>query len=475
MIMNTSANEPSTPPPTTTTSIKSTDLRKMGSSIIRHCRRRTQSDPQKKYKREKATAHKDKTNSSSRHSMDGVIQIDRGGENDFLNNDNSTNISSNNNRKIESINNTRTIRTLTRLDTLPDEEHLVVVNEHKGITELSTDQRNSTINTLDTTNYTITSSLPNNFSGTSNSSNSTTTANTKNDNEKTALGNTSTGNDLDNVTLRLRKSSHCSQTSTTAKPKDIMDIATTSTTNANNSRRASSNCSTSSRKNSTKSIASSSTVFQHQEQQTTDRSPADKSNCFSKFICCRRNRRKNSNTNSFKNNNVYPYTLEEYLRVPDSPLSSTADSRSTCFSSLSTEVNSVSSPTLSSSEPSQVFSSENSSTNLSHDSGFDEPKCFINMIYENHRCKGYYSCHKKDKASLNIHLKNLMNCMPRSFGDHDDPPSHLTDTLRHMSSGTCLSKRRNAICETSDDMRVKFYEALCSFMTLQAMAKYDFL
>lgn len=465
--MNTTNEQSSSATTTTTTSTKSTDLRKMGSSIIRHCRRRTQSDPPKKYKREKNAHSGDKMNSSARHSTDGVIHIDRGGDNDFIDND-SNNIS---NSKIDlhhhdasSNNATRTLRTLTKLDTLLDEEHLVVVNEHQGTT--TTDQ--STTKTSDTRYF---STLPRH----SNSTNAT-TSNTKNNTDNTTtINDSATGNDIDNVTLRLRKTSHTSQTATTTNTKDLMDNATTNT-NANSSRRGSS-CSTNSRKNSTKSIASTSSVFHQQQQQQTrtDRSPAEKSNCFSKFICCRRNRRKNSNTNSFKNNNVYPYTLEEYLRVPDSPLSSTADSRSTCFSSLSTEVNSVSSPTLSSSEPSQVFSSENSSTNLSHDSGFDEPKCFINMIYENHHCKGYYSCRKKDKASLNIHLKNLMNCMPKSFGDHDDPPGPLTDTLRHMSSGTCLSKRRNAICETSDDMRVKFYEALCSFMTLQAMAKYDFL
>ena len=397
--MNPTSNEPS----------KTKDLRKMGSSIIRHCRRRTQSDPPKKYKRDRDQQRPNNKGTTIQYNLDGALQIDRGDENT-----NNSNI--NNSHHVSK--DIRTIDTFSTLDnqrhnTSPDE--LVVVN---GIIDRTTLSSNTT---------------PNN---------------------NTIIENTRT--DMENVALRLRKTSQCSTTeTTTANNKDI-DFTNT------NSRKCSSSCS-SGRKNSSKS------TIVHQTE--SGRGP-DKSNCFSKFICCRRNRRNSSD--SFKNNNVFPYTLEEYLRVPDSPLSSNADSRSTCFSSLSTEVNSVSSPTLSSSEPSGVFSSENSSTNLSHDSGFDEPKCFINMIYENHRCKGYYSCNKKDKASLNIHLKNLMNCMPKSFGDQDEP-AHLTDTLRHMSSGTCLSKRRNAICETSDDMRVKFYEALCAFMTLQAMAKYDFL
>ena len=187
------------------------------------------------------------------------------------------------------------------------------------------------------------------------------------------------------------------------------------------------------------------------------------------FICCRKNRK---NSLSYKNNNVYPYTLEQYLKVADSEVSSTVDSRSTCFSSLNTEQSSQCATLTSSSEQSRVFGSENSSSaNLSHDSGFDEPQCFINMIYENHRCKGYYSCHKKDKASLNIHLKNLMNCMPKSFGEKEDDPGQPMRTFK----GASLSKRRNAICETSNEARKKFYDALCAFMTLQAMAKYDFL
>uniref|UniRef100_A0A7M5X3X7 Uncharacterized protein n=1 Tax=Clytia hemisphaerica TaxID=252671 RepID=A0A7M5X3X7_9CNID len=190
--------------------------------------------------------------------------------------------------------------------------------------------------------------------------------------------------------------------------------------------------------------------------------------CLSKFICCRRNRK---NSLSYKNNNVYPYTLEQYLKVADSEVSSTVDSRSTCFSSLNTEQSSQCPTITSSSEQSRVFGSENSSANLSHDSGFDEPQCFINMIYENHRCKGYYSCHKKDKASLNIHLKNLMNCMPKSFGEKEDE----TDQPMRTFKGASLRKRRNAICETSNEARKKFYDALCAFMTLQAMAKYDFL
>lgn len=458
--MNTTVNEHLSPS-TSIASIKSTDLRKMGSSIIRHCRRRTQSDPPKKYKGEKTltASQKDKMNRSARHSMDGIIEINRDVKNGLPNNGGSK---SNLDHHCVASNNTRTVCTLPKLDKSSNDKHLIVGNEYQGTLS---DQRTSISDkTLDT------KACFSSLSGTSNPTNPT-TSNTMNNNDNTIYDTTT--NNIEDVTLRLRKTSHCSQTKTTINTRDLMDTATSN--NTDNSRLGSISC-TSSRKNSTKSTTSTSAVFQ-QQHQTTDRSPADKSNCFSKFICCRRNRRKNSNTNSFKNNNVYPYTLEEYLRVPDSPLSSTADSRSTCFSSLSTDVNSVSSPTLSSSEPSQVFSSENSSTNLSHDSGFDEPKCFINMIYENHRCKGYYSCNKKDKASLNIHLKNLMNCMPKSFEDHDGDaaPGHLSDTLRHMSSGTSLNKRRNAICETSDDMKVKFYEALCSFMTLQAMAKYDFL
>jgi hypothetical protein len=232
-------------------------------------------------------------------------------------------------------------------------------------------------------------------------------------------------------------------------------------TNENTQKRNSGNCV---RKNST-------THSCNNDTEQNRHSTSSEVLCFPKFICCRRGR-KSSNTSSYKNNNNYPYALDEYLRIPNSNEPSTVDSQSTCFSHLSTGGSSC--PTLSSSELPSQFGLASSSANVSHDSGFDEPKCFINMIYENHRCKGLYSCHKKDKAGLNIHLRNLMNCMPKSFGDNE-PIQDRRKVCSGVARGpTYSNKRRNAICETSDEMRVKFYEALCAFMTLQAMAKYDF-
>lgn len=457
----------STPTPSispTTTTATGTDLRKMGSSFIRHCRRRTQSDPPKKYKRDRQNKTTTATGVTAKEHRQQIPQTTQ-------------------NSLVEGIpHGKHTVVNSTNINTLGnDRKNTNGVSLALPLNCGATSSSSPELSNMNRTNYRITSTESNNTSSTlriPENYSSNATGNTILNN-RTITDNTEktrTDNSTDMATLRQRKTSHCSTANTN---KDIQFA----NNNATGRRSSESSCSNTSnvskssgnRKNS--KLSSSNTVLNNEKTPSS----ISKSNCFSKFICCRRNRR-DSGANSFQNNNVFPYTLEEYLRVPDSPLSSNADSRSTCFSSLSTEVNSSSnrlSPTLggslsttlggslSADGQSRAFSSENSSTNLSHDSGFDEPKCFINMIYQNHLCKGYYSCHKKDKASLNIHLKNLMNCMPRS-GDQ------ITDPL-NTSTGTCLSKRRNAICETSDDTKVKFYDALCAFMTLQAMAKYDFL
>lgn len=196
--------------------------------------------------------------------------------------------------------------------------------------------------------------------------------------------------------------------------------------------------------------------------------------CFPKIGCCRKTKRKERNSNSNNNNNTRNtrntksncnrITYEDYTKLSQtSSLNS-----SVCTGSLLTASSCL---TTSSCDASTLLSDQSS---MSQDSGFDEPPCFLNIIFHNHKCKGMHSCKKKNYISLNLHLKALMNCMPKSFSESEAIQNQLAN-CSGVQRDPYLAKRRNAICETSEEMRSNFNEALCAFLTLQAMAKYEFL
>ena len=184
--------------------------------------------------------------------------------------------------------------------------------------------------------------------------------------------------------------------------------------------------------------------------------------CFPKLSCCRRARRKSTENVRDSTRIVY----EDYSKLPQTSSICSSDytdsimTASSCLSSLL-------------SENSESNFSQDFSLNLSHDSGFDDSPCFLNIIYDDHKCKNIEVCLKKH-YNLNLHLKNLMSCMPKSHSDCE-AIQHEISCFSGSQRNPKLYRRRNAICETSVEMRTKFCKALCSFLTLQAMAKYDFL
>ena len=105
-------------------------------------------------------------------------------------------------------------------------------------------------------------------------------------------------------------------------------------------------------------------------------------------------------------------------------------------------------------------------------SASDDTRCFLNVLYNEHKCADPRNCNRKKLASLNAHLRNLMDCMPKSFCDCESTTNW--DNSEPERAGY-LTHRRNAVCETSEDTRTKFYEALCTFMTLKALVRYDLL
>ena len=185
--------------------------------------------------------------------------------------------------------------------------------------------------------------------------------------------------------------------------------------------------------------------------------------CFPKLGCCKRTRRKSTDNLHDSARIVY----EDYSKLPQTSSVCSSDytdsfmTGSSCLSSLISENSDCN------------ISQDLSLLNLSNDSGFDDSPCFLNIIYDDHKCKNIEVCLKKH-YNLNLHLKNLMSCMPKSYSDCEaiqQETSYCSSVQRNPN----LYRRRNAICETSVEMRTKFYKALCSFLTLQAMAKYDFL
>lgn len=180
--------------------------------------------------------------------------------------------------------------------------------------------------------------------------------------------------------------------------------------------------------------------------------------------CCRKSPKK-SVRNNIKNN-FDDIFYDEYRKLPSSPATSctgtmSINTASSCLTSLL-------------SQTSMSNFSQDLSISLSLDSGFDESPCLLNMIYDDHTCtKSTEACLKKH-YTLNMHLKNLMSNMPKPFSDSEAIRHELSNSSG-VKRNPYLSRRRNAICETSSDTKLKFCEALSAFLTLKAMAKYDFL
>ena len=188
--------------------------------------------------------------------------------------------------------------------------------------------------------------------------------------------------------------------------------------------------------------------------------------CFPSLCCYRKSRRKKRLANFDR------FSYEEYLRLSQN--SSEATTCSLTASSYSTDNSFVSHSTRS--RTLQSLQSGSLSENLSHDSGFDELPCFLHLLMEDHQCRSQESCQNKKYGCLNAHLRNLVECMPKCFCDSEAKQHQPCGVQRGAGyPPTRRWTRRNAICETSVEMRKKFVEALCAFMTLQAMLKYDFI
>lgn len=201
----------------------------------------------------------------------------------------------------------------------------------------------------------------------------------------------------------------------------------------------------------------------HEETVTDDTS------CFPMFSCCRKSRQRNCYNTPSVHTDVHspstrPVLFGDYLKI-----SQTSSVSSNYSGSMQTSCSMITTSDMSS----RTFSSNGSSVNISQDSGFEEePPCLLNLVFLDHKCKGFQSCRKTKYRNLNVHLKHLISCMPQSFSDS---PRENTKYNNLQKTPPYLSRRRHAICETSEEMRTIFCEALNSFLTLQAMVKYDFL
>ena len=204
--------------------------------------------------------------------------------------------------------------------------------------------------------------------------------------------------------------------------------------------------------------------------------------CFPMFSCCRRSSRQKdcySNTSSMFGSQSdmtsqrplqrpKPYQ-QDYVKISHT---SSVSSSQYSHSSNQTSCSILTASDISSGGRSYV-SSNGSSVSMSQDSGCfdDEPPCLLNLVFLDHKCRGFQSCRKTKYRNLNVHLRHLTTCMPQPFSESRESAKYQNLSQK----APYLSRRRHAICETSEEMRALFCEALNSFLTLQAMVKYDFL
>ncbi len=102
----------------------------------------------------------------------------------------------------------------------------------------------------------------------------------------------------------------------------------------------------------------------------------------------------------------------------------------------------------------------------------DKSQCFLNLIYSEHRCVDSDYCNKVKFAALNAHLRTLIDCMPKT---HCDCESKVKWTNCILNQAGYISQRRNAICETTELSKKTVCRAVCNFMTLKALLRYDLL
>merc|ERR1712150_14320 len=111
----------------------------------------------------------------------------------------------------------------------------------------------------------------------------------------------------------------------------------------------------------------------------------------------------------------------------------------------------------------------------SYDSGFDEPPCLLRILIEDHKCISRDFCHGKELGCMNAHLRALVDAMPKSWSEGSAKNSAQIGGQSRIHLNNCARsrrwRRRNAICETSVEMRDRFTEALRAFLTLHAMLK----
>ena len=111
-------------------------------------------------------------------------------------------------------------------------------------------------------------------------------------------------------------------------------------------------------------------------------------------------------------------------------------------------------------------------SSITEGSSCSEDQCFLKLVYNEHRCVDPSICHKAKFAALNAHLRTLVQCMPRSFCECE---SKRTWTNYILNEKGYMSQRRNAVCETKDRNREMINKAVCSYMTLKALLRYDLL
>ena len=102
----------------------------------------------------------------------------------------------------------------------------------------------------------------------------------------------------------------------------------------------------------------------------------------------------------------------------------------------------------------------------------NKSKCFLNLVYSEHRCVDPAYCMKAKFSTLNAHLRTLIGCMPKSYCECESK-AKWTNCI--MNQAGYMSQRRNAICETADRSRQTVGRAFCSFMTLKALLRYELL